>query len=1449
MKLKTKIAIKLPINRWKDTQEWGDYHIGLALKKEFEKKGCDVILHTLPEWYNGEDDDCDVVIVLRGLSRYSTNKNHFNIMWNISHPDMVTLNEYNLYDHVFIASEFWAKHIQEKVNVPVSTLLQCTDPELFYHEFSDEYIHELLFVGNSRKIFRNIIKDIVPTNKDLAVYGTNWDPFIDKNLIINEHIPNNELRKAYSSCKILLNDHWEDMKEKGFISNRIFDGFASGSFIISDKVKSGIDIFEDALVTYETPEELNNLIEIYLNDDVKRKEKALKGKKIVNKFHSFHNRVEDMLKVIENNIKPHLHFENSGLGPEVFIERLWNTFIFPIIKNIESKNILQIGAELTLTKIIIEYCQDTSGHLTLINSSSNRILDSYEEYNNFFDIITEPSFLSHHSLDYDVIFLDCNREISKIEQELKIIEMGYKNKDFPIIFLYNIANNLSIVEKTFDFKDIDNFSPQKEDINSENIAKNIENNKNKDKNQKDYHSTVLTTTIQNYIKKSDLELYYKFNDAYKGLIIISPKDQSKVQIIENTFNNLSLIRDLETEREKFSIAYAESRTLIKSLETKLIEKKIDLEIKEDEISYNLKRFQNKEDILKKNIKKTNDELQNLVKENEVLIDNIIETENQFMELNTQFDVISNNLYEFRFNSGKKRPLIQKIISTFPSLYILSKMNKTGFKQALIYIKAYKSIKKDNLVDIGYYLRINNDVELSGQDPILHYLYYGYLENRRPNPNFDGLEYLKKHADVKNSNLNPLVHYSLYGRKERRIQSKENSQTRAQHPKLSKIQYPTKQKSNLRGAIHHSEDTLIKGWLARIGDNKPLIAILKIDDIDFEIECNMFRRDLKENNINNGEHAFEFMVPVEFIDEKKHLIKLIDKSSGKLVVEEELSWIHNRDFNDFSGFLANSLVSPIIKAPFREEDKRCFAMMNDVAKHLITISENIQNEKMVSVIMPVYNRVDTIESAVNSVLKQSYENIELIIVDDGSNDGTSELVKSFNDKRIVLIHNNSCKGVSSARNRGLSVARGEYIAYLDSDNIWDLRYVSAMVGAFIELPDADALYGGQMLFRGDQKDPFAIRFGSYNRSLLYNRNYIDLNAFCHKKRVYDVIGGFNEELRRYVDYDWIMNISLAFQMYSVPVLLSKYYYDKAENTITNDMELVNHLDIVRERQKQRMLNVNNTKYSLKMGISIIIPNYESLDDIKKCLNTIYSIDSTNMIETIVVDNNSSKEVVEYLKGQAEPGKIKLIENKTNYGFTYAVNQGIEISDKHNDILILNNDAILTPGALETLQNAAHELDDAGLVVPQQVLSGGTKTINQHVPFANPDMECDVNLSAHHKNIEHVPFYHDGRIVELNFAPFFCVYIKREILEASVGLDAEFGRHFRSDRIFCDYVRNLMNMKIYYAADAVVYHELQKATDHIRLDNDKTDEFDLMFIKNQWEPELADELGFKKAEWDT
>ena len=374
---------------------------------------------------------------------------------------------------------------------------------------------------------------------------------------------------------------------------------------------------------------------------------------------------------------------------------------------------------------------------------------------------------------------------------------------------------------------------------------------------------------------------------------------------------------------------------------------------------------------------------------------------------------------------------------------------------------------------------------------------------------------------------------------------------------------------IQGAIllDGNSETIIRGWLAQPGNPEARLAILKIDDRhDFEVQCNLFRKEIRDK-VNAGRHGFELVVPLHLADGNPHQVKLIDRQTQKVVAEARQTWRINRTFTEFSGFLAHSLTMPLLQAPFRDEDRLCLAHMDKLAGHLLSVTDTLDAPPKVSIVMPAYNRAGIIKASVLSALNQYYTNLELLVVDDGSTDGTGEILSVFKDPRLKVLRNDRNRGQCYSLNRAIAEAQGEYIAYLDSDNTWDARYIAAMVGAFAKLPDADALYCGQYLFRGATDTPFAVRFGSLNRSLLANRNYIDRNAFMHKKAVHDGLGGYNGSISRYVDWDFIIRTSEKYAMYSVPVLLSMYYYDLAANTMTNDDSHLPDLDVIRANQKK------------------------------------------------------------------------------------------------------------------------------------------------------------------------------------------------------------------------------------------------------------------------------------------
>ncbi|MDO8870922.1 MAG: glycosyltransferase [Methanobacteriaceae archaeon] len=200
--------------------------------------------------------------------------------------------------------------------------------------------------------------------------------------------------------------------------------------------------------------------------------------------------------------------------------------------------------------------------------------------------------------------------------------------------------------------------------------------------------------------------------------------------------------------------YTETR--LKQANSKLKYTENKLKIIEEKYNYSNQIKQERNQIIS-NILNENEKFLN---ENEKLVSSLENKNRQFDQVNSHLNKLTSSIYELNyFNSN--RPLIERIISKAPSLFILAK-NKGQIKNAVTEIKGYKSIKKNNLFDLGYYLRTNRHVMISGKDPLLHYIYHGFKENLRPNPNFDGDFYLEYNESAKLSNLNPLIHYSLYG---------------------------------------------------------------------------------------------------------------------------------------------------------------------------------------------------------------------------------------------------------------------------------------------------------------------------------------------------------------------------------------------------------------------------------------------------------------------------------------------------------------------------------------------------------------------------------------------------------------------------------------------------------------------------------------------------------------
>ena len=179
--------------------------------------------------------------------------------------------------------------------------------------------------------------------------------------------------------------------------------------------------------------------------------------------------------------------------------------------------------------------------------------------------------------------------------------------------------------------------------------------------------------------------------------------------------------------------------------------------------------------------------------------------------------------------------------------------------------------------------------------------------------------------------------------------------------------------------------------------------------------------------------------------------------------------------------------------------------------------------LVSVIMPTYNRAGILRDAITTVLEQRYPHWELWVCDDGSTDGTDQVVGHFDDARIHYL-SLPRRGAAAARNQGLEHARGELIAYLDSDNYWHPEYLTAVVELMRAHPGRSTLYLDYLDYHWDDNGLYYLESFErphFNHERLLVGNFIDLNCFAHRRELYDCFGGFDESLLKFQDYELII----------------------------------------------------------------------------------------------------------------------------------------------------------------------------------------------------------------------------------------------------------------------------------------------------------------------------------------
>jgi glycosyltransferase involved in cell wall biosynthesis len=205
--------------------------------------------------------------------------------------------------------------------------------------------------------------------------------------------------------------------------------------------------------------------------------------------------------------------------------------------------------------------------------------------------------------------------------------------------------------------------------------------------------------------------------------------------------------------------------------------------------------------------------------------------------------------------------------------------------------------------------------------------------------------------------------------------------------------------------------------------------------------------------------------------------------------------------------------------------------------VINKSKNV----LVSVIIPTYNRGWILKDAIESVVTQTFSDVELIVVDDGSTDNTKEILDQYKHQ-IKVIHQAN-KGVSAARNAGITASIGKYIAFLDSDDIWLPEKLSCQVDFFSSNPDAQICQTEEIWMKNgkkinQKKKHKKISGYIFERSLALC--LVSPSAVMIKKNLFNDTGLFDESLLSCEDYDMWLKVSQKYPVYLInkPLIIKR-----------------------------------------------------------------------------------------------------------------------------------------------------------------------------------------------------------------------------------------------------------------------------------------------------------------------
>ncbi|MEM3290538.1 MAG: glycosyltransferase [Candidatus Micrarchaeaceae archaeon] len=474
---------------------------------------------------------------------------------------------------------------------------------------------------------------------------------------------------------------------------------------------------------------------------------------------------------------------------------------------------------------------------------------------------------------------------------------------------------------------------------------------------------------------------------------------------------------------------------------------------------------------------------------------------------------------------------------------------------------------------------------------------------------------------------------------------------------------------------------------------------------------------------------------------------------------------------------------------------------------------------ISIITPTYNTPKTfLIDMIESVLAQTYSNWELYIADGASKEKhIKEVLDNYTkkDSRIKVKYLPKNKGIAGNSNEAISLASGDYIAFLDHDDTLVPFALYEVVKAINENPDADFIYSDEDKLSEDGKKRFDPRFKpDFAPDTLRSYNYI-----CHlttiKKELLEQIGYFREGFEGSQDYDLILRATeKAKKIIHIPKILyhwrvsqnstaqnqnaKLYAYESAKKALKEHLERLSLKATVRDglflgSYKIDYKIINNPK------VSIIIPNKDHKDDLEKCISSIINKSTYKNYEIIIAENNSTEQsIFDYYKSLEQYPFVKIIIWDKPFNYSAINNYAVKYSSGEI-LLFLNNDTeVITPNWIEEMLMFIQR-KDVGAV--------GAKLLYPDNTIQHAGLIIGINKTAEHcfKYFDKESDGYFGRlkiVQNLSAVTGACLMIKKIVFEEVNGFDEGYPVAF-NDIDLCMKVRN-KDYLIVWTPYALLYH---------------------------------------------